>query len=124
MTYCENISNEGGRKVAEILGTMVMENAEKTLTKCCLTNVQLPLEMGERGEKGKMKQADAFAAVGWMAQTLIKEYDMFAAPFFHAGYLWVRFSGQIYVEMDDFVAAAGVFRELCERVEKGEHLRC
>ncbi|KAL8725065.1 MAG: hypothetical protein Q9166_007596 [cf. Caloplaca sp. 2 TL-2023] len=121
MAYCEDISNKGGKKVAEILGTEVMENDEKTLTRCCMTNVRLPLQIGEG--PGKVKQADGFAAVAWMAQTLIEEYNMFAPPFFHDGFFWTRFSGQIYVELDDFVAAARIYKELCERVKKGEHMK-
>ncbi|KAL8679349.1 MAG: hypothetical protein Q9186_004354 [Xanthomendoza sp. 1 TL-2023] len=121
MGYCEDVSTEGGRKVAEIWGTEIMDNAETTLTRCCLTNVRLPLEVGE--EDGKVNKADAYAVVGWMAQTLIKEYNMFAPPFFHNNALWVRFSGQIYVEMDDFVAAAGIYQKLCERVVKGEPMK-
>ncbi|KAL8895659.1 MAG: hypothetical protein Q9207_008074 [Kuettlingeria erythrocarpa] len=117
--YCENISTEGGRKVAELLGTEVMENPEQTLTKCCLTNIKLPLSIGE-GD-GKIREEDAFAVVAWIAKTQVEEHNTFVPPFFHAGSLWVRFSGQIYVELDDFVAAAGVLKDLCKRVEKGEY---
>ncbi|KAL9007978.1 MAG: hypothetical protein Q9173_006851 [Seirophora scorigena] len=119
MDYCESVSNQGGRKVAELLGTEVMDNPEKTLTKCCLTNVKLPLTIGE--DEGEIKEAEAFAAVAWIAQREFEEYDMFAPPFFHAGSLWVRFSGQVYVELNDFVAAAKVLKELCERVTRGEY---
>ncbi|KAL9000467.1 MAG: hypothetical protein Q9169_000984 [Polycauliona sp. 2 TL-2023] len=119
MAYCEHISNEGGKKVAQILGTEVMENQEKTLTKCCLTNVKLPVQLGEAG--GQIKPMDGFRACGWMAQTLITEHNLFAPPFFHDGFLWIRLSGQVYVEMEDFVAAAEVYKELCRRVEQGEH---
>ncbi|KAL8858891.1 MAG: hypothetical protein Q9178_004570 [Gyalolechia marmorata] len=121
MAYCEKMSTEGGKKVAEILGTEIMENDEKTLTKCCLTNVKLPLQIGDG--PGQVKKGDAFAACAWMAQTLITEHNTFAPPFFHDGFLWVRFSGQIYVEIDDFVAAAEIYKELCSRVEKGAHLK-
>ncbi|KAL8845163.1 MAG: hypothetical protein Q9176_000331 [Flavoplaca citrina] len=121
MAYCEHVSNEGARKVAEILGTEIMENEEKTLTRCCLTNVKLPLRMGQ--EAGQIKPADGFAACSWMTQTLIREYNLFVPPFFHDGYLWIRLSGQIYVEIEDFIAAAEVYKELCSRVEKGEHIK-
>ncbi|KAL8760812.1 MAG: hypothetical protein Q9184_003016 [Pyrenodesmia sp. 2 TL-2023] len=117
--YCENISTEGGKKVAELLDTEVMENTEQTLMKCCLTNVKLPLKIGQG--QGEIREADAFAVVAWIAKTQIEEHNMFVPPFFHAGSLWVRFSGQIYVELQDFVAAAGVLKGLCKRAEKGEY---
>ncbi|KAL8686211.1 MAG: hypothetical protein Q9218_007268, partial [Villophora microphyllina] len=121
MKYCESVANEGGHKAAEMFGTEVMNNAEKTLTKCCMTNVRLPLKLGD-GE-GEVKKTDAFQAVGWMAKTLVDQHDLFAPPYFHGGFFWVRFSGQIYVEVDDFVKAAKVLKGLCENIQKGEHLQ-
>ncbi|KAL8665730.1 MAG: hypothetical protein Q9202_002040 [Teloschistes flavicans] len=121
MRYCEEVSNAGGKKAADIFRTEVMENADRTLSQCCMTNVRLPLTLGD-GE-GQVKKAEAFQAVGWMAKTLVNQHDLFAPPYFHGGSFWVRFSGQIYVEVDDFVKAAHVLKELCERVQKGEHLR-
>ncbi|KAI4127512.1 MAG: hypothetical protein LQ338_003170 [Usnochroma carphineum] len=119
MEYCEKISNDGGKEMALLLGTEVMENSEKTLTKCCLTNVKLPLTTGE--SKGEIKEEDAFAVIAWIAQKQMEEYNMFASPFFHAGSFWVRLSGQIYVELKDFVTAAERLKGLCERVRKGEY---
>lgn len=119
MEYCDTISNEGGKKVAELLGTEVMENTEKTLTKCCFTNVKLPLKIGE-GE-GEIKEGDAFAVVAWIAQKEFEEHNMFAPSLFHAGSFWVRLSGQIYLELEDFVSAAERLKRLCERVRKGEY---
>ncbi|KAL9002441.1 MAG: hypothetical protein Q9188_004629 [Gyalolechia gomerana] len=119
MDYCENLSYEGGRKVAETLGTEVMENSTKTLTKCCMTNVKLPVRIGEG--QGEVKETDAFAVVAWLAQKLNEEYNMFAPPFYHEGHIWVRFSSQIYLEMDDFAGGAQAYKELCERVGRGEY---
>ncbi|KAL8932420.1 MAG: hypothetical protein Q9216_006845 [Gyalolechia sp. 2 TL-2023] len=117
--YCQNIANEGARKVAETLGTEVMDNSTHTLTKCCMTNVKLPIRIGEN--QGEVKETDAFAVIAWLAQKLNEDSDMFAPPFYHAGHIWVRLSGQIYLEIEDFAAAAHVFKKLCERVERGEH---
>ncbi|KAL9611768.1 MAG: hypothetical protein Q9167_003618 [Letrouitia subvulpina] len=120
MRYCEDVSYEGGKKVAELLGTEVMNNAEGTLTKCCMTNVKLPLRIGNG--KGEIKQEDALAVVLWIGKTLIEEFDGFVAPYYHAGSFWLRYSGQVYLEIEDFVWSAGVIRKLCERVAKGEYL--
>ncbi|KAL8672848.1 MAG: hypothetical protein Q9168_002724 [Polycauliona sp. 1 TL-2023] len=122
MAYCEHISNEGGQKVATMLGTEVMENEEKTLRKCPMTNVRLPLRLGQAS--GQIQPADGFKACAWMAKTLITEHNVFAPPFFHDGYLWIRFSGQIYVEIEDFVAAAEVYKELSAQQAKQRSMWC
>ena len=119
MEYCEKVSNEGAQKAADVLGTEVMENMDKTLTKCCMTNVKLPLKLGDG--PGEIKQMDAFPAVAWMAKTLIDKHDMFVPPYFHGGAFWARFSGQVYVESEDFVLAAKVLQDLCERAKRGEY---
>ncbi|KAL8866044.1 MAG: hypothetical protein Q9174_006533 [Haloplaca sp. 1 TL-2023] len=118
MEYCENVSNEGAQKAADILGTEVMENEDKTLTKCCMTNVRLPLKLGDG--PGEIKQVDAFPAVAWMAKTLIDKHDMFVPPYFHGGAFWARFSGQVYVESEDFVLAAKVLKDLCEQAKRAK----
>ena len=118
--YCVDVANKGAAVVAESLGTEVMNNAEGTLTKCNLTNVKLPLKMGE--SDGEIKQEDAFTAMAWIAETLIKEYDAYVGTYFHGEYFWVRLSGQIYLEIGDFVWIAEVLKTLCKRVEEGEYL--
>lgn len=119
MDHCKNISNEGGRKMAETLGTEVMENSTNTLTECCMTNIKLPITIGEG--LGEVKVKDAFAVVAWLAQKLNEEYDMFAPPFYHGGHFWTRLSGQIYLEIEDFIAAAQAYKGLCERLRSGEY---
>lgn len=37
--------------------------------------------------------------------------------------LQTRWSGQIYLEMDDYVKAAEVLKTMCERAKKGEYLQ-
>ncbi|KAK4937364.1 hypothetical protein LTR10_021973 [Elasticomyces elasticus] len=46
MTYCHHLARAGGRRVAEMLRTEVMDNDTLSLTnECCLVNVRLPLEV-------------------------------------------------------------------------------
>lgn len=52
----------------------------------------------------------------------MKEYATQAPAFTHAGQWWVRFSAQIYNTVDDFERVAMGLKEICERMEKGEHL--
>ena len=45
--YCENIAEAGGRRMAEILGTEVMDNKTRTLSRCCFVDVRLPLNIAQ-----------------------------------------------------------------------------
>ena len=120
MKYCEDIARDGGQKAAEILGTEVMDNAEGSLTKCAFANVRLPLKIGD-GE-GEVKRQDAAGVVEWLKRKASEEKDTYLQQILYRGNWWWRISGQIYLEVEDVVWGAGVVKELCERVRKGEHL--
>lgn len=113
--YCTNLAQEGGQRIAERLGTEIMRN-EGT----CFVNIRLPLKVGE--SYGEVKKSDIFRVIDWFANALVRDYDTFVVLYFHACSFWVRISGQIYLELDDVVWCAGVLKELCERVSKGEYL--
>ena len=124
--------------MAQILGTEVMDNKTHTLTQCCFTNVRLPLviredsghgssaiegqtPIGQASEKQREVTVDEVPAiVKWIMERAQKEFDTYIPANIHAGAIWVRLSGQIYLEREDFVWAARVLKELCERVLKGE----
>ena len=119
MQYCIDISNTAGRVAAEIFGTEVMENADKTLTDCSMTNVRLPMNIGDGEDEIPLK--DTYVAASWMAAVLAEEQDIYAPAFIHANKFWTRFSGQIYLEIEDFRKGAEALKSLCERVKKGEY---
>lgn len=73
MEYCRQISDEAGKRAAEMFGTEVMDNAESTLTACAFSNVRLPLKMGT--SEGEVAEEDAVKVVRWMADHLVHEYD-------------------------------------------------
>ena len=118
--YCRNVAREGGKAAAGILGTEVMDNKEGTLTDCALSNVRLPLTIGEA--KGQIKENHISRVGRWMEKILEKEHDTFIPIYFYEGSLWARFSGQIYLEVSDVVWGAKLLKELCDRVENGEYL--
>lgn len=120
MRYCEDISDEAGRLAVKILGTDVMENETKTLAKCALTNVRLPLEIGDG--PGQVAEKDMYLAAVWMTARLVREWDIYTAVFFHAKRFWTRFSGQIYLDLGDFEKGARALKALCERAKNGEYL--
>jgi len=118
-SYCTALARDAGDRAAQLLGTEVLDNAEGTLRRdVFMFNVRLPLgagnvEMGAGGPVG---------VVQWMATRMLEEHGTFMALLWHGGCWWVRFSAQVYLELEDFEWGAEVLRGLCERVEKGEHL--
>ncbi|KAL9103047.1 MAG: hypothetical protein Q9163_001877 [Psora crenata] len=122
MEHCQKAANEAGALAAKILGTEVLDNAERSLTKCAMTNVRLPLKVGKGEGEGEIPTSDVSKVMDWLAHHLIKDYDTYASIFWHAESLYVRFSGQIYLEPKDYERGAKALMELCRRVEEGEYL--
>ena len=119
--YCDDISNQGGQLTASILGTDVMENETKTLTRCAFSNVRLPIEIGDG--PGQIREKDMYLVAVWMTAALVTEWDLYSPVFFHGKKFWTRFSGQIYLDLGDFEKGAKALKTLCMRAASGEHLR-
>ncbi|KAI0880536.1 PLP-dependent transferase [Annulohypoxylon maeteangense] len=109
--YTQTLAREGGKKVASILGTDVLDNKSASMSRCATTNVALPLRPGE-----------AARAPEWMMETMISDYKTFIPLFSHSGRLWARISAQVYLDIQDFEWAGRMLLELCERVGKGEDI--
>ncbi|KAK5653236.1 hypothetical protein OQA88_9135 [Cercophora sp. LCS_1] len=132
LAYQEGLARQGGARVAEILGTKIFENQGKTLARCAMVCVALPLavEPGQWDEKPRDEDLEGLhvipaAEVGkarqWILDTLIRDYKTFVALFDYRGRLWVRISAQVYLEMEDFEWAGKTLKEVCERVQKGDY---
>ena len=121
MQYIQEVARDGGKRAAEILGTEVMDNAEGTLTRCALVNVRLPLQIG--AGDNEVHEEDLQVAAQWLSRTLMDDFDTFMAIYFYGGHLWVRLSGQIYLEVEDIVWGAEILKGLCQRVARGEYLQ-
>ena len=119
MNYCRQISNEAGKQAAEILGSEVMEKAESSFNVCAFSNIKLPLKMGNG--KGEVPEPDAVKVLKWVSKQLIDTYDTYATLYYHGKSFWVRFSGQIYLELEDFSRGAWALNALCERVRDGAY---
>ncbi|KAA8649459.1 hypothetical protein EYZ11_008091 [Aspergillus tanneri] len=113
--YCTNLAREGGRRVAEILGTTVLDNATHTHTDCCLVNVRLPIQAGYSVRL--TWKGEPATPTDWMQKTLIEDYHTFLPVFPFQDEWWVRLSGQIYLEMSDFEWAGHTLVELCRRFQ-------
>lgn len=117
MSYTQTLAIDGGRRVAQLLGTEVMDNETNTLTKCSMTNVRLPLCISEVAG-GEATNGDQIAA--WIMKTMICEYETALNVFFYGNAWWVRLSAQVYNNLEDFERAARLLQEACERVQVGE----
>lgn len=120
MQHCMDIVNEAGRKAAELFGTEILDNPEGSLTKCSMVNIRLPLKAGN--EKGEIPQAQMLSVCQWMASKLLSEYDTYASIWYQGNSFYVRYSGQIYLEMEDFSRGSRALQELCKRAAVGEYL--
>lgn len=89
---------------------------------CCFANVKLPLNFQKNvKEDGKILKVEDAAKIGkWINVTALKEFDTYLQMAFHAGNMWVRLSGQIYLEVRDFEWVGERLKELCGRIERGE----
>ena len=117
MKYCSNLAIDGGRKMAEILETDVMEEVGNS-KRCNFANVRLPIALG-KGEN-EIDGNDAIKIAQWIAEKLAMEHDAYIAIYIHGGKLWTRLSAQIYIDLEDIERGAKVLKELCERVVRGD----
>jgi selenocysteine lyase/cysteine desulfurase len=125
--YCHSLAQKGGQRVAEILGTEVMDNSTHTLTQCCMVNVRLPvtvLNSTERGDEEQInvQEGNVPALQAWMCKQQVAEFNTFIPVIYHGRKVWARFSAQTYLEVADFEWGADVLKGLCERARKEEYL--
>ncbi|KAI1814402.1 PLP-dependent transferase [Poronia punctata] len=110
MQYIENLAREGGKLVAKILGTEVLDNQSKTLSRCAMTNVPLPIEASLASTQVQ----------DWMNRTMMQEYKTFVPLLVDGGKVWARLSAQVYLDLEDFEWAGHMLLELCNRVKNRE----
>jgi hypothetical protein len=65
---------------------------------------------------------DIATHASWLTSTIIKEYRIGVTVYPYASRIWLRVSGQIYLELSDFERLAAVLGAALERVRKGESL--
>ncbi|KAI2464282.1 PLP-dependent transferase [Annulohypoxylon bovei var. microspora] len=107
--YIQTLAREGGKKVASILGTEVLDNKSGSMSRCATTNIALPLGLEEAARASK-----------WMLETMMSDYKTFIPLFIHNGRPWARISAQVYLDIHDFEWAGQTLLQLCDRVKRGE----
>ena len=136
MNYCFDLARTGGLRIAEILATEVLDNAEHTLTnQCCLVNVRLPLEVMDDGEAtleevgmgpasrskstfGIVPRSHVTMVTNFLTARCVEEHSTFIAFIFYRNAWWARLSAQIYLDLEDFEYGGFVLRALCESVSE------
>ncbi|KIY53399.1 PLP-dependent transferase [Fistulina hepatica ATCC 64428] len=103
--YCHDMALRGGERLAQILGTGLMD-PEGVFT-CHMVNVQLPLPVGFEWN------TEAYALV---VERLLDTYNMFASVYKHNDRMWVRCSAQIWTEIEDFEKLGTALLAICAEV--------
>ncbi|KAK3374685.1 aminotransferase family protein-like protein [Podospora didyma] len=126
--YCYRLAFDGGNRVAEMLGTEVLENTQRTLRpRCMFANIRLPVTIvpAERGvqhpnDNAIITEDEVERVLAFIYTKLATELDTSLMVFAIAQSIWTRFSAQIYLEMSDFEWGARMLLNLCERIRAGE----
>ncbi|KAJ5384131.1 Pyridoxal phosphate-dependent transferase major region subdomain 1 [Penicillium concentricum] len=118
--YCVQLSRTGGQRVADILGTVILDNTAHTSTDCFMVNILLPIQKPTSGDGSLVKERGKpdTTVTEWMQQTMIKSYNTFMPVFPFQGSWWVRLSGQIYLETSDFDWAGWTLKDLCKKLHE------
>ncbi|KAJ9137474.1 PLP-dependent transferase [Pleurostoma richardsiae] len=127
ISYFWDLAKTGGKRVAEILGTEVMENKTGTLTNCAMVNVRLPLLVGNETQGGSgskfpvVPQEDSAIMYDWIMKRLTEDYKTFLVVYLHNGVWWTRLSAQVYLDINDFEWAGKTLKDLCARIGNKEY---
>ncbi|KAI8137721.1 pyridoxal phosphate-dependent transferase [Fennellomyces sp. T-0311] len=108
-SYCNDLAQKGGQLVADLCGTEVLENDDKTLT-VAMTNVRLPFTNKQNKPEGEV--VNAFIDK-WMY-----EHNTMGAPYKHNDKWYVRLSAQVYNDLDDFRYFAETVHKVCKELEE------
>ncbi|KAG2104697.1 pyridoxal phosphate-dependent transferase [Suillus discolor] len=105
--YTHNLAIAGGKHLASLLGTSVMDpEGDLTLN---MVNVELPIP-------GDIKYSDEVNSL--LLNTLLLEWNTYAAHYYHNGKWWTRCSAQVWNEISDFEVLANAFKDACQKVVK------
>ncbi|KAL1706955.1 pyridoxal phosphate-dependent transferase [Schizophyllum commune] len=121
--YTHKLAFEGGKRIAEILQTEMMYPDEGSGMELSMVNVALPLPAfgkvigpGAGGEISKEEYAFQMKVQGLIQRKLLEERNLGPTRYYHNGRLWLRISGQVWLEMEDFEKVGWGVKEVCEEV--------
>ncbi|KIY63081.1 PLP-dependent transferase [Cylindrobasidium torrendii FP15055 ss-10] len=109
--YCRGLAIDGGRRLASAFGTRVMDETPDAQFTLNMTNVGLPLPCGQTSDERVAEIGD------FIELSLLKEYNVFAVPFYHNEKWWVRCSVQIFNALSDFDRLGKALTQICREVQ-------
>ncbi|KAF5364459.1 hypothetical protein D9758_010700 [Tetrapyrgos nigripes] len=109
--YCRKIAKEGARKMAEIFGLGEGEwgIGEEEL-ELNMVNIPFPFPPSASFTPLVNKQIDTL-----FRKKMLLERNMFVVDWYHNGKWWVRCSGQVFLEIEDFEVARAVV-DVCKEI--------
>ncbi|RPD74708.1 PLP-dependent transferase [Lentinus tigrinus ALCF2SS1-7] len=112
--YCHKLAMDGARRMAEVMGTKVLDESGELVA--TMSNVYLPLPTEKT--PGEIYSPEVLAKIsGLMMNKLLFEYNTYAGHFFHNG-AWVsRCSAQVFNDISDFEYVGKVFNVICQEVK-------
>ncbi|KAH9838651.1 PLP-dependent transferase [Rhodofomes roseus] len=113
--YCHQLAIAGGKGLAEILGTEVLDvTGELTRN---MTTVRLPLKA--EGISGTVYTPSSRGKISkTFTDRLLTEFNVSATCFFYQGRWWCRCSAQVYNELADFEYIGRALKKFCEDIEE------
>ncbi|KAK8850714.1 hypothetical protein IAR55_004634 [Kwoniella newhampshirensis] len=111
--YNHSLAVEGGKRVAKLWGTQIMENPDGELT-AAMVNVEMPhISVPD-------DLADAALQEIYIQDGLFQA-NCYAAPYRHNGKWWTRFSTQVWNDLSDFEYIAKALDKICLDVKAGKY---
>ena len=117
--YSRRLAWDGAKVIADMLKTRVLSLPS---TDSPMANLLLPLDFDDEGKlmvDSKSTSTTFGQTIDWLGRTMAKRYNTFMAIMAYQGSLWIRTSGQVYLELDDFVEAGRMLKTLCEEIGSG-----
>ncbi|KAF8898199.1 PLP-dependent transferase [Mucidula mucida] len=108
--YCRCLAIDGGRRLARMFDTRVMDETPHAQLTLNMTNVKLPLPT--KVSKDKKTEVNDFLEL-----SLLKQYNVFAVTFYHGDAFWVRCSAQVFNDMSDFERLGDALLVLCNEAK-------
>ncbi|PCH39756.1 PLP-dependent transferase [Wolfiporia cocos MD-104 SS10] len=109
--YCRSLALAGGKRLAEVMGTTIMDSPNSGELTLNMVNVEIPLP-------GDIKPSPQIYNM-WL-EKLMKQRKVFATQFYHNGKWWTRASAQVYNEIEDFEKLGKALEEVCKEIVESQ----
>lgn len=100
----------------------MIDSPSTRLSQSFKVNIRLPITYPVSTDAQRVKSLVA-QQKKFLYSKLMSDYATQAPGFVHNGQWWVRFSAQIYISLEQFEKVARDLKEVCQRIERGEHLQ-